>query len=143
MSAKLWTLTAAELVRCFKAGEASPQEALEACLSRLDGVNPVLKAVVSVDRASARDAARRSHMRWRAGTPLSSLDGAPVTIKDNIPVTGLRATWGSRLYGDWIPEKDETPVLRLREAAAVILGKTNVPEMTLQGYTSNPLFGSR
>jgi aspartyl-tRNA(Asn)/glutamyl-tRNA(Gln) amidotransferase subunit A len=65
----------------------------------------------------------------------------PITIKDSLLVAGLRATWGSRLYADFVPQTDETPVARLRAAGAVILGKTNVPEFTVQGYTDNPLFG--
>ena len=141
MTVELWALSAGELVEAFGSGEASPSDALEACLARAEDVNPALNAVVTLDRAGAREAARRSDERWRAGTPLGPLDGVPVTVKDNIPTAGLRSTWGSRLYGDWIPEQDETPVLRLRESGAVIMGKTNVPEMTLQGYTSNPLFG--
>ena len=141
MSAELWALSAAGLIKQFRTGEATPSRALEACLARLDEVNPLLNAVVTLDRQGARQAARQSDERWRAGAPLGPLDGVPVTIKDNIPVAGLRSTWGSRLYGEWIPEKDETPVLRLREAGSVILGKTNVPEMTLQGYTSNLVFG--
>ncbi len=141
MAAELWALSAAELTRRFAGREASPSRALEACLGRLEDVNPVLNAVVTLDREGAGQAARLSDERWRAGAPLGPLDGVPVTVKDNIPVAGLRSSWGSRLYQDWVPDRDETPVSRLREAGAVIIGKTNVPEMTLQGYTSNPIFG--
>jgi aspartyl-tRNA(Asn)/glutamyl-tRNA(Gln) amidotransferase subunit A len=62
-------------------------------------------------------------------------------VKDSIFVQGLRATWGSRLYADHIPEFDEPPIDKLRAGGAVILGKTNVPEFTSQGYTDNALFG--
>ncbi|WP_284309639.1 amidase family protein, partial [Hydrogenophaga electricum] len=61
---------------------------------------------------------------------------------DNIPVAGLPCRWGSRLYQDHVPERDETPVARLRAAGAVILGKTAVPEFTLQGYTHSPVTGT-
>jgi CO/xanthine dehydrogenase FAD-binding subunit len=61
--------------------------------------------------------------------------------KDNILAAGLRATWGSRLYRDFVPGTDVTPAARLREAGAVILGKTNVPQFTLHGFTDNELFG--
>ena len=138
----LWTLSATDLARSYRAGETSPVAILEATLARLEDVNGTLNAVVTLDRDGAAAQAKASAARWKAGTPLGPLDGVPVTVKDNIPVAGLRSTWGSRLYGEWLPERDETPVLRLREAGAVILGKTNVPEMTLQGYTSNPLFGT-
>jgi Asp-tRNA(Asn)/Glu-tRNA(Gln) amidotransferase A subunit family amidase len=62
-------------------------------------------------------------------------------VKDNIPVRGMRATWGSRIYADWVPDKDELPIAKLRDGGAVILGKTNCPEFTLQGYTDNLVFG--
>lgn len=137
----LWTLPAGVLTRLYRDGAATPLDALESVMARLDEVNGALNAVVTLDRGGAFSQAKASTERWRAGAAFGSLDGVPVTIKDNIPVAGLRSTWGSRLYGDWVPDRDETPVLRLREAGAVILGKTNVPEMTLQGYTSNPLFG--
>ena len=142
MSGALWALDGARLAALFRAREASPVEALAACLERAEAVNPALNAVVTFDRDGAHEAARRSEARWRSGAPLGPLDGVPVTVKDNIPVAGMRSTWGSRLYAEHVPARDETPVLRLREAGAVILGKTNVPEMTLQGYTSNPLFGT-
>lgn len=141
VTAELWKLSGADLSRSFGSGETSPVEALEACLLRLDEVNPVLNAVVSLDLERARVAARESERRWQDKAPLGGLDGVPITVKDNIPVAGLRSTWGSALYGNWVPDRDETPVRRLRQAGAVVIGKTNVPEMTLQGYTSNSLFG--
>jgi aspartyl-tRNA(Asn)/glutamyl-tRNA(Gln) amidotransferase subunit A len=66
----------------------------------------------------------------------------PLTVKDNIPVRDLRTTWGSRLLGAYVPAADELPVARVRARGAVILGKTNVPEFTLEGYTRNDLFGT-
>jgi aspartyl-tRNA(Asn)/glutamyl-tRNA(Gln) amidotransferase subunit A len=66
----------------------------------------------------------------------------PVTVKDNILVAGLHCRWGSRLYEDYVPSQDELPVARLRAAGAVIVGKTNVPEFTLEGYTTNLLSGT-
>lgn len=142
MSAELWTISASGLADLFRSREVSPVAALESCLARLAEVNPVLNAVVTQDGERARLAARESERRWQQEAPLSALDGVPLTVKDNIPVAAMRSTWGSRRYRDHVPVRDETPVLRLREAGAVIIGKTNVPEMTLQGYTSNPVFGS-
>jgi aspartyl-tRNA(Asn)/glutamyl-tRNA(Gln) amidotransferase subunit A len=134
-------VTAAQLSRAYAAQRLSPVEALEACLARVERLNPSLNAIVTLDAAGARAAARASETRWRQGAPLSPLDGVPVTIKDNLLVAGLRASWGSRLYADYVPAADELPVARLRQAGLVILGKTNVPEFTLQGYTDNLLFG--
>lgn len=141
-SGPLWRCSAGALRDLYARREASPVEAMRACLERADAVDPQLNALVTVDRAGAEAAASASEARWRAGAALGPLDGIPLTIKDSIPVAGLRATWGSRLYADNVPARDETPVLRLREAGAVILGKTNVPEFTVQGYTWNPLFGA-
>ncbi|HYG88846.1 MAG TPA: amidase [Azospirillum sp.] len=137
----LWRWSARDLSSAFRRKDLSPMEALQTCLSRLESVNPLVNAVISRDDEAAREAAAASERRWQAGKPLSALDGVPLTVKDNIPVRGLPATWGSRLYAGFVPERDELPVDRLRAAGAVILGKTNVPEFTLQGYTDNRVFG--
>lgn len=139
---ELWQASAADLVRLYAAGEASPVEALDACLARAEAVNPALNALVLTDRPGAAVAAAESEARWRRREPLGPLDGVPLTVKDSIRTAGLPSTFGSRLYAGEIPERDETPVRRVREAGAVLLGKTNVPEFTVQGYTSNPSFGT-
>lgn len=138
---ELWRWSASDLSAAFRRKEVTPVEALQSCLERLESVNPRINAVVNHDAAAAREAAVASERRWREGEALSALDGVPLTVKDNIPVRGLPATWGSRLYADFVPERDELPVERLRAAGAVIVGKTNVPEFTLQGYTDNRVFG--
>jgi hypothetical protein len=136
----LWSLSARELSLAYADG-LSPDEVIAATLARIDEINPQLNAIVTLDTAGAFSSAEASARRWKAGRSIGPLDGVPVTIKDNILAAGLRATWGSRLYRDFIPDTDETPVARLREAGAVILGKTNVPEFTLHGFTDNELFG--
>ncbi len=137
-----WRLSATELGARFKAGHLSPVDTVEAVLDRIAAIDPLLNAIPTLDAEGARRAAAESAARWEEGKALSPLDGVPITVKDNIPVRGLRTTWGSRLYEDFVPERDETPVARLRAAGAVILGKTNVPEFTSQGFTDNPVFGS-
>jgi aspartyl-tRNA(Asn)/glutamyl-tRNA(Gln) amidotransferase subunit A len=139
--APLWQLSASDLTVAYRRGATTPREVLTATLERVEEINPRLNALVTLNVDGARAAAAASTERWRAGQARSALDGVPITIKDNLLVAGLRATWGSRLYADYVPETDETPIARLREAGAVILGKTNVPEFTVQGYTDNPLFG--
>lgn len=138
---QLWALGARNLVDGYRSGAFSPVEALTAILARVERVNPLINAVVTLDRQGAMVAALASERRWRAASPLGPLDGVPLTIKDNIHVGGLRVTWGSRLFADHVATEDELPVARLRAQGAVILGKTNCPEFTLQGYTDNPLFG--
>lgn len=140
-AAALWNRTAGQLAHLYARGEATPEQALVAVLERLDAVNPRLNAVIALDLDGAHAAAAASTRRWRAGAPLSPLDGIPVSVKDNILQAGLPATWGSRLYKDFVPARDETPVARLRAGGAVLFGKTNVPEFTLQGYTDNLVFG--
>ncbi|SDB73501.1 amidase [Belnapia rosea] len=134
-------LSATTLAGRFAQGTLSPVETLEAVLARITRLNPGLNAIVALDESGARAAAEASARRWRAGLPLSPLDGVPFTAKDNIAVAGLPCAWGSPLFREFVPERDELPVARLRAAGLVLLGKTNVPEFTLQGYTDNPVFG--
>ncbi|HEY0792813.1 MAG TPA: amidase [Chthoniobacterales bacterium] len=133
--------SAAELTRRYAQGTVSPVEVVRAVLERLDQVNPILNAVIHVDREGSIAAARASETRWRNRNALGPLDGIPLTVKDNLFVRGQPATWGSKLYQNFVPGNDELPVERLRAAGAVLLGKTNCPEFTLQGYTDNLLFG--
>ena len=138
----LWSHGAAELAALYRAGAATPVAALDSVLARVEEVNPSLNAVVTLDIAGAREAAAASTRRWRDGTPLGPLDGVPLTVKDNLFVGGLRATWGSLLFADHVAPQDDLPVARLRAAGALIVGKTNTPELALAGYTDNRLFGS-
>ncbi len=142
MTDDLWRLGVADLAEAYATGRLDPVTVVEAALARVARLDPALKTMVIVDEAGAREAARASAARWRAGAPLSRLDGVPLTVKDNLLVRGLPATWGSAAYADHVPDHDELPVARLRAAGLVILGKTNVPELTLEGYTSNRLFGT-
>ncbi|MCG2632174.1 amidase [Bradyrhizobium sp. WYCCWR 13023] len=139
--APLWAMSACEFARAFADG-LSPRAVIEATLSHIAATNPRVNAIVTLDASGALAAADASAKRWRDGRPASALDGVPVTVKDNILVAGLRATWGSKLYRDFVTGEDELPVRRLREAGAIILGKTNVPEFTVHGYTDNALFGT-
>lgn len=138
----LHALTAGELVEGYRARRFTPEDVVAAIHLRIDAVNPASNAIVAEDRAAALASARESGERWRRAEPLSGLDGVPLTIKDNLIAKGLPATWGSRLYAGNVPAHDETPVARLRVAGAIVLGKTNAPEFTLQGYTANELYGA-
>ncbi len=136
-----WTLSATALTAAYRSGSLSPLDALVSVWQRMEQVNPAINAVVTHDLQASLQAATASTRRWQQGKPISALDGVPFTVKDNIPVAGLRSTFGSRLYAEHVPLRDELPVARLRAAGAVLLGKTNTPEFALQGYTDNPLFG--
>jgi len=138
---ELWQRSADEIIDGYKCGECSPVEVVDSILDRIERINPLINAIVTLDVEGARTAAQESQRRWRDHKALSALDGVPITVKDNIPVSGMRATWGSKLYADFVPSSDELPIARLRAGGAIVLGKTNCPEFTLQGYTDNLLFG--
>ena len=139
-SAPLPDLSATELRRLIGAREVSPVEVLDACLERLEKHNPTLNAVVTVN-GRARDDARDLERRLQKGEKPGLLCGLPVGIKDVTPVKGLRTTFGSTLYKDFVPDADALVVQRLRAAGAVILGKTNTPEFAAGGNTFNDVFG--
>lgn len=141
MPADIADLTAQDLAAGFAQGAFTPVDALDAVRTRCERDNRVINTVIETNWDAARSAAEASASRWRRSEALSPLDGIPMTVKDNLLVAGMRATWGSRIYKDFSPAADEAPVARLRAAGAVFFGKTNVPEFTLQGYTSSPLFG--
>lgn len=138
----LWSLTAVDLVAGYRSGAFTPAAAIQSVLDRLDAVNSAVNAVIAVDRRGASLAATESTLRWRRKAPLSVLDGVPISIKDNLYLKGLPATWGSRLLRDFAPDHDEPAVARLRAAGAILFGKTNVPEFAVQGHTSNLVFGT-
>ena len=125
----------------LRCGEITAEALLDRCLERIRRIDPRLNSFVAVDEAGARAAAQESDRLLAAGTPRSPLEGIPLSVKDNILVAGMPATWGSRALAGFVPETDELPVARLRAAGAIVLGKTNVPELTLEGYTANDLFG--
>lgn len=139
---ELWQLSAHALVDGYRRGNFSPTDALESVLARCDVINPMINAVIARDDAAARKMAQDSSARWATGAPLSALDGVPVSIKDNLVMSGLPATWGLPGLAGNIPDHDEVPVARLRAGGAVLFAKTNVPELTVQGYTDNRIYGA-
>ncbi|WP_431281336.1 amidase [Humitalea sp. 24SJ18S-53] len=143
MTDDTWRLSATELAARFRARTLTPSAALRAVLDRVSAANDKVNAFATLDEAGATAAAAAADARFAAGAPLSPMDGVPVSVKDNIPVAGLRCAWGSELYLDNVPDADETPVARLRAAGAVILGKTNVSEFTLgRGNVDTKSFGT-
>ncbi|WP_299808369.1 amidase [uncultured Roseibium sp.] len=137
---EVWKKTLIELASDLAAGRISSVGMTEAALSRADRLDPALNALVTRNDMALTQAAE-SDARRATGETLGPLDGIPFAVKDNILTATVRTTWGSPVYADFIPVEDETPVARLRASGMVILGKTNVPEFTLEGFTDNPLFG--
>jgi amidase len=133
-------LSATELRRRIAAREVTVAESVEACLERVREYNPALSAIVTLNPAALDDAAQLDR-RIRKGDSPGPLCGLTVGIKDVTPVAGLRTTFGSPIYADYVPKEDALIVRRLREAGAVILGKTNCPEFAAGANTFNDVFG--
>jgi len=134
--------SAAALTALYRAGTLSPVEVAEALFARLDALQPKINAFCIVDRDGALTAARASEQRWRAGKPLSPVDGVPATIKDLMLMRGFPTLRGSHLIDpnqDW--SEDSPGVARLKEAGAVILGKTTTPEFGWIAVGDSPLTG--
>jgi aspartyl-tRNA(Asn)/glutamyl-tRNA(Gln) amidotransferase subunit A len=130
-----------ELAAAVRSGQMTALALVERCLARIGRLDRNINSFVALDEIGARAAARESDARLANGAPRSPLDGVPLSIKDNIHVAGLPSTWGARALAHFTPRVDELPVARLRAAGAIVIGKTNVPELTLEGYTRNDLFG--
>jgi Asp-tRNA(Asn)/Glu-tRNA(Gln) amidotransferase A subunit family amidase len=135
-------MSALELASAIKKGKLSPVEVLEIFLKRIKALNPKINAFVTLTEESARTEAKECEKAVKVRKKLGPLHGIPVAIKDNIPTKGVRTTWGSKLFENYIPNEDMILVDRLRRAGAVIIGKTNMPEFGLLGITDNPLFGA-
>lgn len=132
---------AVELARSIRAKEISSRELLEVYLDRLDRLNPQINAVVTIDAARAREAAARADQATVSGGDLGPLHGLPITIKDAIETAGIRSTGGARELSDHIPGSDAPAVARLKQAGAIVFGKTNVPRWSADIQTYNDLFG--
>jgi len=134
---------ATELARLYRARTVSPLELMRAVLERLDRVNPLVNAVVTLDREAAiRQARRATAALTRRSAAIGPLHGIPVGIKDVTPTMGMRTTFGSKLFEDYVPAEDAAVVERLKAAGAIVLGKTNTPEFAFGPNTVNAVFGA-
>lgn len=139
---QVWRLSAVELQQHYRTGALTPLAVAQACLARLDKVNPQLNAVIARRDETMLQEAEAATERYAQGRPHSMLDGIPVSIKDNLQTRDQPTTWGSPALSAHESSGDELPVARLRKAGALFIGKTNLPEFALEGYTDNPLFGA-
>lgn len=134
-------LDACEARRLIGAKELSPVDLLESCISRIEAVDPAVNAVVARDFDRARHAAREAEAAVMRGDALGPLHGLPVGVKDLEDTAGLRTTYGSVIFKDHVPEKDQLIVRSVREAGAIVLGKTNTPEWGAGANTRNAVYG--
>ena len=135
----LWQHSASDLARLIAARKTAPSEVMAAYLSRIAAVNPGINAIVSLRDQDALMAEARAA---DDATPKGWLHGLPFAVKDLCATKDLRTTWGSPLFKDFIPTKDDLLAARLRRAGAIFIGKTNVPEWGHGSHTFNPVFGA-
>lgn len=139
---ELLALSAVALRRLIGSRQLSPVELLQACIQRIETVNPKVNAITATcfDRALAE--ARMAEKAVLAGEPLGLLHGLPLGVKDLEPTAGLLTTWGSPIYRDHVPTEDIELVARLRRAGAIVTAKTNVPEMGAGANSRNSVWGA-
>jgi amidase len=139
---ELCFLTAAELLRRLRRKELSAREVVEAHLRQIERINPRVNAIITLTADLARALARRADEAIVRGETLGPLHGLPVAHKDLQETAGIRTTYGSRIYQDFVPDFDALVVERLKKAGAITLGKTNTPEFGAGSQTFNAVFGA-
>ena len=139
--------TIAEIAGLFRSGKLSPVALTELMLARIERTNPKLNAYITVTHESARNQAKRAEaelgIRGKRKTRMDRglLHGIPVSLKDNICTEEIRTTAGSKILGDYFPAQDARVVTRLKQAGAVLLGKTNMHEFAYGVTNNNPHYG--
>ncbi len=126
-------LSAAELGQLIRGKEVSPVEATEAYLERIDALDFKFNAFITVCRVEALEAARQAESEIARGNHRGPLHGVPVSVKDQLWTKGVRTTGASPTLAHWVPDEDATVVTRLKQAGAIILGKTNMSELAISG----------
>jgi len=134
-------LTVSSLAPEIAKGEIRPTDLVDGLLNRIKRLDPKLNAFITVTDGAARQRARDLEAMLRTGRLLGPLHGIPIAVKDIIDVAGARCTMGSKIFADHIPREDATVVARLREAGAIIIGKTNLHEFASGTTNVNPHYG--
>jgi aspartyl-tRNA(Asn)/glutamyl-tRNA(Gln) amidotransferase subunit A len=138
--AEPYALTTYDAASLIRQGALSPVALVESLLQRIDRLEPQVQAWVTLDRAGALATAQQLEQEIRPGNTRGMLHGVPIGVKDIYYTAGLKTTCGSRIFADFVPTYDATPVARLRQAGAIILGKTVTTEFATAdpGPTRNP-----
>jgi aspartyl-tRNA(Asn)/glutamyl-tRNA(Gln) amidotransferase subunit A len=140
MNRDLCDLGARELTALYQSRTVSPVDVMLQVLARIDAFDPLVNAFCTI-ADDALDMARASEHRWQAGAPLGPLDGIPISIKDNIAVAGMATRYGSLATPPHPAPNDSPCVARLREAGAICMGKTTLPDFAHKIVTDSPLTG--
>lgn len=133
--------SAVGLAATIREGHASSEEIVRAFLDRLGQVNPLINAVVKLDARRALESARAADQALARGDPLGPLHGVPMTVKDSYDTAGIVSTAGTPGRSSHVPNRDATVISRLKTAGAIVIGKTNTPEMTMSFETDNAVYG--
>ena len=141
-SSELYRLSAAEAISLLKKGSVSPLELVEASAARIEETDGSLNAMPTLCIGRARKHAERIMAQGTdKRTDAAWLAGLPISVKDLVPVKGVRTTWGSPLYADHVPPRSDIMVERLEENGAIVMGKSNTPEFGAGANTFNEVFG--
>jgi aspartyl-tRNA(Asn)/glutamyl-tRNA(Gln) amidotransferase subunit A len=137
---EICAMDAVALAQKIQNKQISPVEVVDAVLARMDRLEPKVHAFCTPTPDLARETAQAIEKKIMAGEPVGRLAGIPYGVKDLICTKGIKTVSGSLAYADFVPEEDDVVVERMRDAGAIILGKTNVPEFGYSGVGHNPVF---
>jgi amidase len=138
---KPWQLTASEMAFAIRSGERTSTAIVGSCLNRIRAVNDSINAVFQVQTDAALQQAAGADAEIRKGKPVGPLHGVPFTLKDLYDTQGVVTTAGSRVWVDRVPDVDSTVAKRLKAAGAILLGKSNTPELSLSDECNSPVYG--
>jgi len=141
VSQELWQESALTLAERIKHGEVSSREVAQAHLDRIEAVNRAINAVVEIRPDEVLAAADQADAQQRSGAPLGVFHGVPFTVKTNIDVAGYATTSGSLKLKDVMASRDSATVRRMKEAGALVLGRTNMPDLGQRINTQSSLYG--
>jgi amidase len=136
-----WQLSAVDMARAIRAGEHTSSKIVSSCLERIRTVNPSISAIFQVQADAAMQQAADADAAVAQGKPMGVLHGVPFTLKDLYDTKGVITTAGSRVWESRVPETDSTVAQRLKAAGAILLGKSNTPELSLSDECSSPVYG--
>ncbi|MEO8388387.1 amidase [Polaromonas sp.] len=142
MHSTLPDISAVELRRLIGSRQLSPVELMDACIDRIESLNPAINAICATDYERARQTAREAEAQVMRGGPLGPLHGLPLGVKDLQDTAGLLTTYGNVGLRGNVPAKDNALVAKLRAAGAIVTAKTNVPDMGAGANSRNPVWGA-